>query len=53
MNILTAYFSYTEHTRGIAKQVKSLTGGDLFEIRPAVDWAISPPMSKSWLPARK
>lgn len=35
MNILTAYFSYTEHTRGIASQVQSLAGGDLFEIRPA------------------
>lgn len=35
MNILIAYFSYTEHTRGIANQVQSLAGGDLFEIRPA------------------
>ncbi len=35
MNILTAYFSYTEHTRGIARQVQSLAGGTLFEIRPA------------------
>lgn len=35
MKILTAYFSYTEHTRGIASQVQSLAGGDLFEIRPA------------------
>ena len=35
MNILTAYFSYTEHTRGIASQVQSLAGGDLFEVRPA------------------
>jgi len=34
MKILTAYFSYTGHTRGIAQQVQKLVDGDLFEIRP-------------------
>lgn len=35
MNILIAYFSYTGHTNGIAHIIQELTGGDLFEIRPA------------------
>lgn len=35
MKVLTAYFSYTDHTRGIARQVQEQAGGDLFEIRPA------------------
>lgn len=33
--ILIAYFSYTEHTREIAKKIQAVIGGDLFEIRPA------------------
>lgn len=35
MNTLIAYFSYTGHTKGIAKQLQELTGGTLFEIKPA------------------
>lgn len=35
MNTLIAYFSYTGHTKGIARQIQNLTGGTLFEIRPA------------------
>lgn len=35
MKILTAYFSYTGHTRGIARQVQEQAGGDLFEICPS------------------
>lgn len=35
MKTLIAYFSYTGHTKGIAGQVQELTGGTLFEIRPA------------------
>ncbi|MBC5736310.1 flavodoxin [Lawsonibacter faecis] len=38
MNILIAYFSYTGHTKGIARQIQALTGGDLFEIRPAIPY---------------
>lgn len=39
MNILIAYFSYTGHTKGIARQIQALTGGDLFEIRPAAPYS--------------
>lgn len=39
MNTLIAYFSYTGHTRGIARQIQELTGGALFEIRPAAPYA--------------
>lgn len=39
MNILIAYFSYTGHTKGIAKQLQGLTGGALFEIKPAVPYS--------------
>lgn len=35
MKILIAYFSYTGHTKGIAEQIQDLTGGVIFEIRPA------------------
>ncbi len=35
MKILIAYFSYTGHTEGIAKQIQEQIGGALFEIRPA------------------
>jgi len=35
MKTLIAYFSYTGHTKGIAEQLQELTGGTLFEIRPA------------------
>ncbi len=33
--VLTAYFSYEGHTRKIAEKICRITGGDLFEIRPA------------------
>lgn len=39
MNTLIAYFSYTGHTKGIAKQLQELTGGTLFEIKPAVPYS--------------
>lgn len=39
MNTLIAYFSYTGHTKGIARQIQALTGGDLFEIRPAAPYS--------------
>lgn len=39
MNTLIAYFSYTGHTKGIAQQIQALTGGDLFEIRPAAPYS--------------
>ena len=39
MKVLTAYFSYTNHTRGIAEQVQNQMGGDLFEIRPAESYS--------------
>lgn len=35
MKALIAYFSYTGHTKGIAQQIQEVTGGTLFEIRPA------------------
>lgn len=35
MKALIAYFSYTEHTAGIARQIQVQTGGTLFEIKPA------------------
>lgn len=35
MKILIAYFSYTGHTKGIAKKVQEMTGGTLFEIAPS------------------
>lgn len=38
-NFLIAFFSYTEHTRKIAKKIQAVTGGDLFEIRPAQAYA--------------
>lgn len=39
MNTLIAYFSYTGHTKGIAGQLQELTGGTLFEIKPAVPYS--------------
>lgn len=39
MKTLIAYFSYTGHTKGIAQQIQSLTGGDLFELRPAASYS--------------
>lgn len=39
MNTLIAYFSYTGHTKGIAKQLQGLTGGILFEIKPAAPYS--------------
>lgn len=38
MNTLIANFSYTGHTKGIAGQLQELTGGTLFEIKPAVPY---------------
>lgn len=35
MNTVIAYFSYTGHTKGIAQQIQEMSGGTLFEIRPA------------------
>lgn len=32
MNALLAYFSYTGHTRGIARQMRDITGGGLGHI---------------------
>ena len=32
--ILVAYFSHSGNTRVIAKQIKDITGGDIFEIKP-------------------
>lgn len=39
MKILTAYFTYTTHTRGVAEQIHDQAGGDLFEIRPAESYS--------------
>lgn len=39
MKTLVAYFSYTGHTRGIAERMKALTGGELYELRPAVPYS--------------
>lgn len=35
MKTLIAYFSYTGHTAGIARQIQGQIGGTLFEIKPA------------------
>ena len=32
--ILVAYYSYSGNTRFAAEQIRNVTGGDLFEIRP-------------------
>lgn len=39
MNMLIAYFSYTGHTKGIAQQVRNITGSTLFEICPATPYS--------------
>lgn len=39
MSTLIAYFSYTGHTRGIARQIQDQTGGTLFEIKPAAPYS--------------
>ena len=36
--ILVAYFSYQGHTAKVAQEIASQTGGDLFEIKPAVPY---------------
>ena len=36
--ILVAYFSYQGHTAKAAQEIASQTGGDLFEIKPAVPY---------------
>lgn len=33
--ILVAYFSHSGNTRNMAKQIKEVTGGDIFEIEPS------------------
>lgn len=38
MNALIAYFSCTGHTKGIAQQMRDITGGRLFEIRPTTPY---------------
>ena len=39
MTPLIAYFSSTGHTKGIAQQIQELTGGELFELRPAIPYS--------------
>ncbi len=36
--ILVAYFSYQGHTAKVAQEIAAQTGGDLFEIKPAVPY---------------
>ena len=38
--ILIAYFSYEGHTRRIAEKIQQITGGNLFEIRPAQAYSV-------------
>lgn len=40
MKTITAYFSYTEHTRGIAKMIHQHIGGELFEIKPVAPYSL-------------
>ena len=35
---LVAYFSATNHTKGIAEQIAEITGADLYEITPAIPY---------------
>ena len=36
--ILVAYFSHSGNTRVIAEQIKDITGGEIFEIKPVKDY---------------
>lgn len=36
--ILVAYFSYQGHTANVAREIAAQTGGDLFEIKPAMPY---------------
>lgn len=36
---LIAYFSYTGHTRALAKQIQELTGADSFELQPVTPYS--------------
>ena len=35
---LIAYYSYSGNTKSVAEKIQSLTGGDLFEIKPVNDY---------------
>ncbi len=37
-NILIAYYSYSGNTRAAAEKIQSVTGGDLFEIKPVKEY---------------
>lgn len=37
-DVLIAYFSVTGTTKGVAEQIASLTGGDIYEIRAAIPY---------------
>ncbi len=39
--ILIAYFSWSENTRSIAKQIHQFVGGDIFEIQRAENYPVS------------
>lgn len=36
--VLIAYYSHSGNTRAVANQIKTATGGDIFEIQPAQDY---------------
>ncbi len=36
--VLVAYYSYSGNTKSVAEKIKSVTGGDLFEIKPVKDY---------------
>jgi len=38
MSFLTAYFSWSGNTRQIASQIHQLVGGDIIEIKPAIQY---------------
>lgn len=37
--VLIAYYSYSGNTKSVAKKIQSLTGADLFEIKPAKEYS--------------
>ncbi len=36
--VLIAYYSYSGNTKAVAEKIQNLTGGDMFEIKPAKDY---------------
>ena len=47
-DVLVVYFSATGTTKGVAEKIADLTGGDIFEIVPAVPYSAADLAKPPW-----